>query len=377
VSAEKNRLIWTMVSLFIVTGLVAAAEVELSERCGRCHETIYKTWKSSLHAESLRNDNFLHAFRDTQEAEGQELASLCLRCHAPIREVIADDDLIYHLTWEGVNCDICHSLSAVKKTKSGFDPVFDLENGKFGPFEDSSDDAHEIQYSPLHSSSELCAWCHEYTNSAGTPVLATWSEWKKSKAAASGQTCQSCHMGEVSGDAVDPRLDRDPAASINLHSARGGHSLDQLHKALSISLQPERIGAGIEVAVLVRNKGAGHAVPTGMPGRRVILELELRVVGGEVFKKIRVYGKQFETEDGREIRLDREYFKPGIKLKSDTTLQSDELRTERFRFPVPEKSTAILKVRMFYEHTLSGGDQTVDRINFFSEKRTLRPKRSR
>jgi hypothetical protein len=377
VSSKKNRLLWPMLILLMVPCFVPAAEVELSERCGRCHETIYETWKSSLHAESLSNDNFLRAFRDTQEAEGQELASLCLRCHAPILEINHDDDLVYHLTWDGVNCDICHSLSAVKKTKTGFDPVFELENGKFGPFEDSSDDAHEVRYSPLHTSSELCAWCHEYSNKDGTPILATWSEWKKSKAAEAGQTCQSCHMGEVSGDAVDPRLDRDPAASINLHTARGGHSLEQLHKAVAITLQPERKGASIEVAVLVKNKGAGHAVPTGMPGRRVILDLQLRVVGGEVFEETRVYGKVFETESGSEIRLDREYFKPGIKLRSDTTLQPDELRTERFRFPVPGKSTAILKVRMYYEHTQSGSDQSVERINFFSEKRTLGPKRSR
>ncbi len=184
-------------------------------------------------------------------------------------------------------------------------------------------------------------------------------------------------MGAASGEAVDPRLDRDPAATINLHTAQGGHSLEQLHKALSISLQPKRNGSDVDIAILVRNKGAGHAVPTGMPGRRVILDLQLRVVGGETFEKTRVYGKVFETAEGREIHLDREYFKAGIKLKSDTTLQPDELRTERFRFPVPEKSTAILKVRMYYEHTHSAGSQAVERINFFSEKRTLRPKRSR
>ncbi len=183
---KKNRLLWPLLILILVTGLAAAADVELSERCGRCHETIFKTWKSSVHAESLRNDNFLPAFRDTQEAEGRELARLCLRCHAPIQKVNGDEDLVYHLTWEGVSCDICHSLSGVKKTKTGFDPIFEFGNGKFGPFEDSSDDAHEVVYSPLHTSSELCAWCHEYTNPSGTPVLATWTEWKKSKAAENG-----------------------------------------------------------------------------------------------------------------------------------------------------------------------------------------------
>jgi hypothetical protein len=219
----------------------------------------------------------------------------------------------------------------------------------------------------------MCAWCHEYTNSEGTAILATYSEWKRSKAAEAGLTCQSCHMGEASANATDPRLDRDPGAKINLHATPGGHSLEQLHKALSVSLQPKRDGDNLDVEVVITNKGTGHAVPTGMPGRQVIMTTQLRVVGGETHEATRVFGKSLETAKGALITRDRDYFTDGVRLKSDTTIQPDEQRKVLFHYQVPARSTAILTVKLFYEHTYSGKVGERDRINFLSQKRTIRP----
>jgi nitrate/TMAO reductase-like tetraheme cytochrome c subunit len=355
--------------------VAAAATIQGSEQCGRCHTTIYQSWKGSVHAEALGNENFLLAFRATEETGDAALAQLCLKCHAPVTELNGDKELLYHLTWEGVNCDICHSVAAMKKTKTGFEPVLKPGDVKYGPFEDAVPDAHEVQGTAIHTQSEMCAWCHEYTNPEGTPILATWSEWKKSKAAENGVTCQNCHMGEASASATDPRLDRDPGAKINLHSTPGGHSLDQLHKALSVSLQPKRDGDKLDVEVVITNKGAGHAVPTGMPGRRVIMTTQLRVVGGETHEATRVFGKSLETAKGELITRDRDYFTAGVRLKSDTTIQPDEQRKVLFHYQVPARSTAILTVKMFYEHTYSGSVGEKDRINFLSQKRTIRPSR--
>ena len=353
----------------------ASATIQGSEQCGRCHTTIYQSWKNSVHAEALGNENFLLAFRATQETGDAALAKLCLRCHAPVTRLNGDGELLYHLTWEGVNCDICHSVAAMNPTKSGFEPVLKPGDVKYGPFEDAVGDAHQVKGTEIHNQSEMCAWCHQYANPEGTPILATWSEWKKSKAAENGLTCQSCHMGEATTNATDPRLDRDPGARINLHAAPGGHSLEQLHKALSVALRPEREGDNLDVEVAITNKGAGHAVPTGMPGRRVIMTTELRVVGGETYEATRVFGKSLETADGELITRDRDYFMPGVRLKSDTTIQPDEQRKVLFHYKVPARATAIFTVKMFYEHTYSGAVGEKDRINFLSQKRTIRPGR--
>jgi hypothetical protein len=261
----------------------------------------------------------------------------------------------------------------MKETKTGFEPVLKPGDVKYGPFDDAVADAHGVQGTEVHTRSELCAWCHQYTNPEGTPILATYSEWKESKAAEEGQTCQSCHMGEASASATDPRLDRDPNAKINLHTSPGAHSLEQLHKALSVSLRPRRDGDNLDVEVEINNKGAGHAVPTGMPGRRVIMTTELRVVGGETYEATRVFGKTLENAAGDVITRDRDYFVPGVKLKSDTTIQADERRKVLFHYKVPARATAILNLKLFYEHTYSGAVGEKDRINFLSQKRTIRP----
>ena len=75
----------------------------------------------------------------------------------------------------------------------------------------------------------------------------------------------------------------------------GGHSLEQLNKALGLSIQHRWEDEELEVEVVLRNKGAGHAVPTGMPGRRVILDLVLRSGEGHRFEERKVYGKFFST----------------------------------------------------------------------------------
>ncbi len=355
--------------------VTAAATIEGSEQCGRCHTTIYQSWKNSVHANALDNDNFLAAYRATEETGDTARAKLCLQCHAPVTRLNGDSELLYHRTWEGVNCDICHSVAAVKQTKTGFEPVLKPGEVKYGPFEDAVAGAHKVQGTAIHTQSEMCAWCHQYTNPEGTAILATWSEWKKSKAAEKGLTCQSCHMAEASANATDPRLDRDPAARINLHSTPGAHSMEQLHKALSVSLRPKRDGDNLDVVVVITNKGAGHAVPTGMPGRRVVMTTELRVVGGETYKATRVFGKSLNTAAGELITRARDYFVPGVRLGSDTTIQPDEQRKELFHYKVPARSTAILTVKMFYEYSYSEAVGGQDRINFLSETRTIQPTR--
>jgi len=112
-----------------------------------------------------------------------------------------------------------------------------------------------------------------------------------------------------------------------------------------------------------------------MPGRRVLLDLEVRVAGKIVFDRHILYGRVLENAAGEEIRLDKDYFKPGVHLRSDTSIQPDETRVERFRILVDKKATATLVGKMYYEHTQSGSREDPIRILFFSEKRTVRPLR--
>ena len=349
----------------------AAARVASSEQCGRCHQVIFETWSDSAHATSLESP-FLDAYLDMQEGGQAEASRVCLSCHAPIIDLNGDDKLELRVTWEGINCEVCHSLVAVDLSGKGPRKVLEPGPVKRGPIRDAVETpAHEVAYSELHTQSLACAWCHEYVNPEGTPILTTYSEWQASSAAERGLTCQGCHMGETGTQAADPRTEREAAARVNLHQVPGGHSLEQLHRAFSVGLAPRRDGGDVVIEVQLRNRGAGHAVPTGMPGRRVTLDVEVRTADGGQFEAHEVYGKFFLDAAGTRITRDSGYFARGVKLDSDNRIAPDETRTEVFRFPVSPSATAYIDVRLQYEHSPMGGEEGRTRITFLSEKRTL------
>ncbi|MBD3162636.1 MAG: hypothetical protein GF346_09725 [Candidatus Eisenbacteria bacterium] len=351
---------------------VASSPAETADVCGECHRDIYTTWKASAHSRSLEDPTFLDAFRATEAREGDKTARLCLGCHAPMVTVNGDYALEQKTTWEGVSCDVCHSIVSVDL--EGRPPGLELEIGsiKRGPIRDAESMHHEVVFSDLHTKSIACAGCHEYTNAEGTPLLTTYTEWKGSAAAQDGKTCQTCHMSLTAGNVVDPRVARVGEAEINLHEVPGGHSIQQLHKAFRVVIEPAREGDTLRVEVQIINRGAGHAVPTGMPGRRVILTVNARGYSGARFEEKRVYGKFFLDEEGDRIVHDSGYFAAGVRLESDSRIQPDETRVERFAFPIGAEVTTDLQVQLHYEHAPMGEEEPKTRLTFYSEKRFLK-----
>jgi len=161
---------------------------------------------------------------------------------------------------------------------------------------------------------------------------------------------------------------------INLHEVPGSHSIDMLNKALGVSVESRRDGDELEVTVRLSNRGAAHAVPTGMPGRRIILDLQVRSYDGRTFSENKVYGKFFTDSEGETIKRDSRYFTEGVHLESDSRIRSDERRIERFRFPIPHDVMAGVKLRLHYEHDPIGGGAGRTRRTFYSESRTIAPK---
>jgi hypothetical protein len=348
-------------------------ELTPSYTCGYCHRDIYRTWQESAHARSLENPVFMDTYRQLEAHEGAGLARICLECHAPLVQVSGDTGLERQLTWEGVSCDFCHSMTSVDM--SGLVPRVKLNVSavKYGPIRGASSMGHEVAYSELHDRSLVCAPCHEFANSEGTSIMTTYSEWKESRSARDGVECQNCHMSLTRANVVDPKIKRIDNAEVNIHEVPGGHSLDQLHKALAVGISPSRSGDELLLEIKITNRGAGHAVPTGMPGRRVILDVLLETTKGASFEERRLYEKQFRDADGKKITRDCEYFAAGVELKEDTRIQADEKRIESFRFPVPAAETAYAVVKLHYEHAPKGDDDDRTWLTFLSETRTVRP----
>jgi len=356
---------------FGIVGATVAADVSSSDTCGGCHRDIYRMWRGSAHAEATEDPFFYQSYREVLEKVPSR-AKVCLECHAPMAAVKKDPSLTYGLSREGVSCDFCHSLVAVDMTDKGPRHRLDIGRVKRGTIAQADSPAHEVAYSELHKSAKLCAPCHEYVSEDGVSVLTTFSEYQASNAAKEGKTCQTCHMAVTAAQVVDPKVVRESSATVNLHEMPGGHSVQQLLKALDIKVKPVRSAEAIDVEVAVANTGAGHAVPTGMPGRRILLVVQINAGAGGTFEDSRVYGKSFKDSKGRTIEHVADYFGPNVLLESDTRIAADEVRRETFRFPVAANVPAYVTVKLHYEHAPSGDEGEKEWLTFFTDRKLLK-----
>jgi hypothetical protein len=357
-----------------VTGTAGAdTRWATSDACGVCHRDIYRVWRESRHAEALEQPFFLDTFRETQSSRGPELAALCLGCHAPMAGILGDEKLERKISWEGVTCDYCHGLASVEMTKDGPRARVEISDVKRGPIRGAEPLGHAVAYSELHTQSLVCAPCHEFVNREGVGVLTTYTEWQQSSAAGRGETCQTCHMALTEADVVDPRIQRGTQAMVNLHEMPGAHTIRQLLQALSVSVEPSRAEGHLDLRLTLTNRGAGHAVPTGMPGRRIVLLVDVEG-GGETREDRRVYGKQFQDASGHVVSHVADYFAGGVRLESDTRIRPDEVRAESFRFDMPAEASAWINVRLVYEHVPRGERQERERLVFYTDRKFVRPR---
>jgi len=330
------------------TGDIKKGVLNPSALCGDCHQQIYKMWQRSMHAMSWSDPVFQTAYLKAYEETDGKAREICQPCHAPgaavskarDREAVAAD---------GIACDYCHSVDRLDRGKQGQNLHIELDGVKRGPLADTVSPVHEIQQSALHTSAEFCAACHEYTNSIGIAVFSTYTEWKASPQAAEGKTCQHCHMPTTPGQTVKPELGI-YRKEINLHDISGGHSADQVRKAAStriLRVEREKDGKAV-IEVEVANIGSGHSIPTGLPTRKLVLEVVLSAGGREVRRFQREYQKVLVNARGLPIVQDHEAILAARGLREDTRLKPGEKRVERFVADVPARGELGVEATLRY-----------------------------
>ena len=336
-----------------------------AEVCGGCHRAIHQAWKRSSHAQSMESRVFQDALAMAESDFGAEGRRTCLGCHAPLAAQTGDGALTRKVSWEGVTCDYCHSVRDVVVKPGGARASVALGAVKTGPLKDAAAGAHQTAYSAVHKSYLICASCHEYRNAAGFPVLTTVTEWKNSRHSKEGRECQSCHMGKVAGDVVDPRLQRSREGGINLHEMPGSRSLPQLTKAIKAQLSTVREGDELQVVVRVANHAAGHSFPTGSPMREMLLEVRADG-GGQSFKGERVYARRVADKSGTPVKFEHVAFLRGVKELSDTRLAAGETRTEVFKFPLAKGPRTQVKATFWYYYSPMSRAESQNKIAFLS-----------
>ena len=275
-----------------------------SSDCRFCHEVydpveypIFTRWAGSMKANAAR-DPLFHAALAIANQDVAFAGDLCLRCHAPGgwlagRSLPTDGSSLLEEDFDGVTCNFCHRMldpvyqdgvspaedepildallaAGLLPVQSGGGAyVVDPYDVRRGPFNDIEENLHgvPILYSPFHSTSDICATCHDVSNPAFTrqpdgayalnplgvehptldkyemfPIERTYSEWLHSAYATTGvdaggvfggnhptgimRTCQDCHMPDT--QAYGCAFDFPPYAyerpNVPAHDFNGGNT---------------------------------------------------------------------------------------------------------------------------------------------------------
>lgn len=360
--------------LLLAASLDWSAELPVpssAEFCGDCHRAIEEGWKQSAHSQAVESRLFQDAMKLAERDYGASARKTCLSCHSPIAVQTGDLALVRKVSWEGITCDYCHSIRDVTLTGPNPKATVDYSLVKSGPWKDVNSPAHGTAYSAVHTSSLICVVCHEYRNSLGFPVLTTYSEWSKSPYPGKNQSCQSCHMYQVEGNVVHPRVQRTAEAGINLHQIPGSHSMQQLEKALHAQLSATHEGGRLQVVVEVTNRGAGHSVPTGSPMRELILELHADPYSGGHWSERRIFRRTVADQKGAVIEREPRTFLKGAQVVSDTRIAPGETRKETFTFQVPQGTRTQVEADFFYYYSPMATTEAQQKLKFLTVRRLV------
>ena len=363
---------YLLVFLLLVAPLSALAAPnmpESAEYCGGCHRAIDQGWSQSVHSQAMESRLFQDALQMANADFGAQARRVCLGCHSPTVAATGDLSLVRKVSWEGVTCDYCHSIRSVTMTGPNPRAVVEYTNVMAGPWKGVTSPVHGTVYSPLHTSSQLCATCHQYRNSLGFRVLTTYSEWGKGPYAAEHKGCQFCHMYRVEGNVVDPRVKKTAGHEINLHEMPGSHSLAQLNKAIRGQLFVTHKGGELHVEVDVTNQGAGHMVPTGSPLRKLILKVSAVPFSGKSYHVERDFTRVVADRNGKILNREDLVFLRAAKVVSDTRLAPGETRKEAFTFKVPEGVQSTVAADFYYYYSPMATTKAQQEVKFLSFKR--------
>jgi hypothetical protein len=302
-------------------------------------------WRSSLMAMAARDPYYLAVVAEERARadDPDEVDALCTRCHAPagseeradrgghlsFDDLVAGSDAAATIGREGVTCTLCHQIQPAglgedRSFSGGF--VVDYRRELFGRYPNPVTSPMQliVDFTPVAGSqiaeSALCGTCHTVIvpGPAGDVVeQATYLEWRNSRFAADGRSCQSCHVPTVDeqGDSITVLAvagtpdTLGPRSPFGRHTFVGGNSYllrlladatewsgagvsadellasaerDDRHlgEAARLSLV-ERDATGF--AIRVTNL-TGHKLPTGYPSRKIWLHVRVEAGGATVFE---------------------------------------------------------------------------------------------
>jgi hypothetical protein len=263
----------------------------------------------------------------------------CLRCHGPVSAAVGKDSPLWG---EGVTCDACHAMSEARAERAGAAFTLNLtDNTKYGPVCDAKNHYfHKVACSPLHGESRQCGGCHLWyaPTKLGTtiPVFTDYEEWEASSYGQTGIVCQDCHMpGRSAETAVGSRK----RPTVSHHGLLGLPTMPLRAVEWTVNVRGDE--AQLHASIELRNEGAAHAIPTGLPGRTLVVRVSVVDPGGKVVDTAeRAYARVLVDDTGKEVP-----FYSAVRVGSDTRIPAGGARTATFDLNAPAVGELRAEVR--------------------------------
>lgn len=335
--------------------------IEPPTSCDSCHGNYdiahepLRPWAASPMGQSARDPLYL-ACLEVANNDAAFAGDICIRCHAPKgwlegRSEPTDGSVLTAADTTGINCNFCHRMvdpfdpnhvspleddailaalpDAPVDAHAGY-YVMDPLDRRRGPFDLGNFHKHDWLHSPFHSTSGMCATCHDVSNPAfsaqpdGTyalndldaphptgnkydmfPVERTYSEWSVSAFAAAPvemgrrfggnltavSTCQDCHQPDATGKGCKTGELR---TNLPTHQFNGGNTwmvqaVRNLHSDSETFLEDQSVADSVARTIAMLQAASdmeleqdgpdllvriinmtGHKLPSGYPeGRRM------------------------------------------------------------------------------------------------------------
>ena len=335
---------------------LAVSDFKTSASCQPCHSQIHDQWASSTHSKAFQDPLYRVFVRGVAEKSQGRLTSFCISCHAPLATITNsvpekpfDEKQESPLLADAVTCEFCHTISGqevqVQKLSLGayLFPRIGQTGTLYGRHPDAKTDAHPTQPSKFLLSSELCGTCHRFGHPvSGMAIQDTYVEWKEGPYAAQGIRCQDCHMPAYSGKAAAEGKER---PELHAHVFLGGHT-EMIRKAATLQVnsdwgQKDKNNI-LNVSVGITNSGAGHLIPTGIPGiREMWLEVSAFGKDQQLATEKRVLGLELLDASGKSAMP-----WDAIRLGRDTRIGPKKTRRENFHLKVARTSEVRVEAKL-------------------------------
>jgi hypothetical protein len=167
--------------------------------------------------------------------------------------------------------------------------------------------------------------------------LTEYVDWKTGPESKEHQ-CQDCHMPDEKAQLAEGSPFR---AGVPHHGLLG--LADDLRKrALGLEVTVSKADDKLAVAIVLANNNAGHAVPAGLPERRIVVTARLvDAKGSVVASDVRTLGRKLVDASGVEVP-----FWKATKVASDTRIAVGGQWTETIQLPVA--ATGAVEVIAMY-----------------------------